>query len=153
MKQSWFVYPIRVRYQETDQMGVVFYGNYVTWFEIGRTEWIRNLGYSYSDIEKEGLLLPVVDLYAKYHSPAKYDDTVIICTRVKEMTPLRIEFESEVRKVSGDMFQAASYQATDSLPGQLLVSGGTKHVWVNEQFQPTRLAKAIPALYDALLSF
>ncbi len=153
MSQKWFAYPIRVRYQETDQMGVVFYGNYVTWFEIGRTEWIRNVGFQYNDIEQEGLLLPVVDLNVKYHLPAKYDDTVLICTRVKEFTPLRIEFESQGRKVDQTNFHAAEYDSSDNLPGQLLVSGGTKHVWVNKQFQPIRLSKAKPTLYEALVSF
>lgn len=54
---TWVLHPLRVRYQETDQMGVVFHGNYVTWFEIGRTEWIRNAGYDYKTIEEQGLLL------------------------------------------------------------------------------------------------
>jgi acyl-CoA thioester hydrolase len=104
---AWRLYPIRVRYQETDQMGVVFHGNYVTWFEIGRTEWIRAAGYDYKSIESKGLLLPVIDLACSYISPARYDDLVLVCTRIAECTPLRISFESQVRKVSENDFVAA----------------------------------------------
>ncbi|GIP17007.1 4-hydroxybenzoyl-CoA thioesterase [Paenibacillus montaniterrae] len=150
MANNWFVHPIRVRYQETDQMGVVFHGNYVTWFEIGRTEWIRNIGYSYADLESKGLLFPVIDLAVSYGLPAKYDDMVIVCTRMKEFTPLRMEFQSQVRRVSEQHFKAASFQSEEQLPGELLVHGGTKHVWVNEHFKPTRLSKLMPELYEKL---
>lgn len=150
MTNHWYVHPIRVRYQETDQMGVVFHGNYVTWFEIGRTEWIRNIGYAYSDLESKGLLFPVIDLAVSYVQPAKYDDMVIVCTRMKEFSPLRMEFQSQVRKVTEQHFTAAQFVSEQELPGELLVHGGTKHVWVNEQFQPTRLSRAMPELYQKL---
>ncbi|RIX46326.1 acyl-CoA thioesterase [Paenibacillus nanensis] len=144
---AWRLHPIRVRYQETDQMGVVFHGNYVTWFEIGRTEWIRAAGYDYKTIESKGLLLPVVDLACRYLSPARYDDLVVVCTRISECSPLRIAFESQVRKVSVSDFQAAEIAYGEELPGELLVEGGTKHVWVNKEWQPTRLNKTMPELY------
>ncbi|HIW34455.1 MAG TPA: acyl-CoA thioesterase [Candidatus Paenibacillus intestinavium] len=150
MKNGWYTHPIRVRYQETDQMSVVFHANYVTWFEIGRTEWIRNMGYHYRDIEAKGLLLPVIDLAVKYVSPAKYDDMVIVCTRMEQCTPLRIAFESQVRKVTHDKFISAEYTNEVDLPGDLLVNGGTKHVWVNTSFQPTRVSKVMPELYEVI---
>lgn len=150
MSGSWYTHPIRVRYQETDQMGVVFHGNYVTWFEIGRTEWIRNIGYQYRDIEQNGLLFPVIDLAVKYVLPAKYDDMVIVCTRMKEYTPLRMEFENQVRRVPAEHFISTNIELEEQLPGELLVTGGTKHVWVNEQFQPARLHKVMPDLYNAI---
>lgn len=153
MAGNWYFHPIRVRYQETDQMRVVFHGNYVTWFEIGRTEWIRSMGFQYCDIEDKGLLFPVVDLAVKYVSPARYDDTVIICTRMKECSPLRMEFQSQVRKVTEEYFKSAVYASVEELPGELLVTGGTKHVWVNDNFQPTRLSRVMPELYDALTNF
>jgi len=128
MSNKWYAHPIRVRYQETDQMGVVFHGNYVTWFEIGRTEWIRNLGFTYADIETKGLLFPVIDLAVSYVLPAKYDDTVIVCTKVKEFSPLRMEFQSQVRRVTAEHFVGAEYESEEDLPGELLVHGGTKHV-------------------------
>lgn len=152
MAGKWFVHPLRVRYQETDQMGVVFHGNYVTWFEIGRTEWVRSLGVTYRDIEEKGLLFPVIDLAVSYVLPAKYDDMVMICTRMKHLTPLRMEFESQVRRVSEAEFNANTFSANEELPGELLVHGGTKHVWVNEAFSPVRLSKVMPELYEKLQS-
>jgi len=150
MSNKWYAHPIRVRYQETDQMGVVFHGNYVTWFEIGRTEWIRNLGFTYADIESKGLLFPVIDLAVSYVLPAKYDDTVIVCTKVKEFSPLRMEFQSQVRRVTAEHFVGAEYESEEDLPGELLVHGGTKHVWVNEDFRPTRVNKVLPDLFNKL---
>jgi len=150
MSNKWYVHPIRVRYQETDQMGVVFHGNYVTWFEIGRTEWIRHLGFTYADIESKGLLFPVIDLAVSYVLPAKYDDTVIVCTKVKEFSPLRMEFQSQVRRVTEQDFVGAEYETEDQLPGELLVHGGTKHVWVNEEFRPVRVSKILPDLFNKL---
>lgn len=150
MSYKWYLHTIRVRYQETDQMGVVFHGNYVTWFEIGRTEWVRSIGHHYRDIEQKGLLFPVIDLAVKYVSPAKYDDIVLICTRLKEYSPLRMEFENQIRRIDDiNMIQQESL-TTDELPGELLVTGGTKHVWVNEKFQPVRLNKVMPQLFDAI---
>ncbi|MOA33014.1 Acyl-CoA thioester hydrolase YbgC [compost metagenome] len=149
---SWHLHPLRVRYQETDQMGVVFHGNYVTWFEIGRTEWIRNAGYTYKTIEQHGLLLPVVDLQCRYILPARYDDEVLVCTRIADCTPLRVAFESQVRRISASDVLTHTVTDTAALPGELLVEGGTKHVWVNESWQPARLNKVLPELYELLKS-
>ena len=80
----WHLHPLRVRYQETDQMGVVYYANYLTWFEIGRTEFVRHFGTTYREIEAKGLLLPVVDAECSYLSPARYDDRVAVCTTIAE---------------------------------------------------------------------
>ncbi len=144
------MHPQRVRYQETDQMGVVFHGNYVTWFEIGRTEWIRTAGYDYKSIEERGLLLPVVDLQCRYVLPARYDDMILICTRIVDCSPLRVTFESQVRRVLSAEWHAANAVYGEPLPGELLVEGGTKHVWVNAKWQPARLNKAIPELYELM---
>ncbi len=76
---------LRVRYAETDQMGVVYYGNYATYFEVGRVESIRSLGYSYKQMEEAGIIMPVVELNIKYLRPAKYDDLITIKTSIKEM--------------------------------------------------------------------
>ncbi|MFB9325989.1 acyl-CoA thioesterase [Paenibacillus aurantiacus] len=145
----WYLHPLRVRYQETDQMGVVFHGNYATWFEIGRTELVRHLGISYKEIEAGGLLLPVVDLACKFILPAKYDDTVLVCTAVEQFSPVRISFRSEVRRVPEEAWQGRRFVGAFP-PGELLVEGGTKHVWVNAEFRPSRLDKAMPAQYAAL---
>lgn len=151
MASNWQLHLLRVRYQETDQMSVVFHGNYVTWFEIGRTEWIRSNGFSYKEIEQRGLLLPVIDLHCKFIMPAKYDDQIIICTRVTECSPLRIHFESQIRRIGQEAdYEQLSLSGKEQLPGELLVEGGTNHVWVNSSFQPVRLTKAWPKLYQLM---
>ncbi|MBW7458585.1 acyl-CoA thioesterase [Paenibacillus sepulcri] len=146
----WHLHPLRVRYQETDQMGVVFHSNYVTWMEIGRTELIRFFGYPYKKIEEQGMLLPVVDLTCSYVAPARYDDLVLICTTIENFSPVRLSFRSEVRRIKeGDASVTQTMQGTD-LPGELLLRGGTRHVWVNADMRPSRLDKAFPELYKLL---
>ena len=134
----WFYTQLRVRYQETDQMGVVYHANYLNWFEIGRTELIRELGIEYIDIEKRGLLLPVTELTTKFRMPARYDDQVTVCTRIAAFSSRKLHFQSEVR-----LF-------TDDPEGKLLVSGETHHVWVNREFRPVRMDKEAPELYACL---
>ncbi|MGF7231035.1 acyl-CoA thioesterase [Arachidicoccus sp.] len=88
---------IRVRYAETDQMSVVYYGNYAQYFEVGRVEAIRQLGYSYKAMEEEGIILPVVEMHAKYLRSASYDELLTIITTIKEMpTKHEIVFDSEI---------------------------------------------------------
>ncbi len=88
---------LRVRYAETDQMNVVYYGNYAQYFEVGRVESIRSLGLSYKDMEAAGVIMPVVEMYVKYLRSARYDDLLTIKTILKELpTDHRIEFIQEV---------------------------------------------------------
>ncbi|MDR0227978.1 MAG: acyl-CoA thioesterase [Flavobacteriaceae bacterium] len=87
---------VRVRYGETDQMGVVYHGNYAQFFEIGRVEWLRNLGVSYKKMEELGVMLPVVSLTMNYKRSARYDDELTICTIFKKQTGVKIEFEYEI---------------------------------------------------------
>lgn len=147
--KTWYLHTLRVRYQETDQMKVVYHANYLNWFEIGRTEWVRHADMSYSDLEKQGLLLPVTHLEASFLQPARYDDWVTVCTRVVEMTAVRVRFESAI--VSGDLSleHGISYRG-DEPPGELLVRGGTRHVWVNAAWKPVRLDREAPAFYERL---
>ncbi|ANY74842.1 thioesterase [Paenibacillus ihbetae] len=161
----WFHTSFRVRYQETDQMGVVYHANYLNWFEIGRTEMIRELGFSYREMEEAGALLPVVDLDVKYHQPARYDDQITVFTRMIDFSPLRIHYAYEVRRMSGKVPSDrdagtmtgralsdpdAATMIGEALPGELLTSGTTRHVWVNREWKPSRLDKNVPKLYDAL---
>ncbi|KEQ25616.1 thioesterase [Paenibacillus tyrfis] len=125
---------LRVRYQETDQMGVVYHANYLNWFEVGRTEMIRELGLPYQALETRGLLLPVIEADLKFRSPARYDDLVTIDTKVVELTSLRIRFAYEIKR--GE---------------EMLVTGGTQHVWLNQDWKPVRIDREVPDLY-ALLS-
>ncbi len=95
---------LRVRYAETDQMGVVYYGNYAQYFEVGRVESIRELGFSYKEMEEAGLIMPVVELHIKYLRPAKYDDLITIKSQIRELpTSHKITFHQEVYNESGDL--------------------------------------------------
>ena len=88
---------IRVRYAETDQMDVVYHGNYAQYFEVARAEAIRQLGFTYKDMEAIGIIMPIVELHAKFIRPAHYDDLLTIKTILKELpTDHRIEFHQEV---------------------------------------------------------
>src|SRR5215469_4073721 len=87
---------IRVRYKETDQMGVVYHGNYFTFFEIGRTEFLRSCGYTYRDMEKSGVFAVVVKAECSYHKAAMYDDLLTIKTTLKRITRVKIEYEHQV---------------------------------------------------------
>ncbi len=98
-----FEYTVRVRYAETDQMGVVYHGNYAQYFEMGRVEWLRKLGVSYKWMEETGIMLPVVSLTMNYKKPARYDDLITVKTIFKNQTSVRIEFDYEIRSESGDL--------------------------------------------------
>ncbi|MDX2188600.1 MAG: thioesterase family protein [Bacteroidota bacterium] len=87
---------IRVRYAETDQMGYVYYGNYATYFEVGRVESLRKLGLSYKEMEASGIMLPVLEYHSKFIKPAVYDDLLTIKTIIPELPKVRIHFIYEI---------------------------------------------------------
>ena len=91
-----FEFKVRVRYAETDQMGVVYHGNYAQYFEMGRVEWLRNMGVSYKWMEENGIMLPVVSLNMNYKKPARYDDLLRVKTIYKNQTSVKIEFDYEI---------------------------------------------------------
>lgn len=91
-----FQIEVRVRYAETDQMGVVYHGNYAQYFEMGRVEWLRNLGLSYKFMEENGIMLPVVNLMLNFKKPARYDDLLTIKTIFKKQESVKIEFDYEI---------------------------------------------------------
>jgi acyl-CoA thioester hydrolase len=94
---------IRVRYSETDQMRVVYHGNYAQYFEIGRVEWLRNKGISYKWMEENGIMLPVVSLTMNYRKPARYDELLTLKTILKNKTSVKIEFEYELYNESDEL--------------------------------------------------
>ncbi len=97
----------RVRYGETDRMGVLYYGNYAMYFEIGRVEMLRSLGLSYKDVEdKSGILMPVVSLNTRYIRPAYYDEEVIIRTTLKKWPESSITFYSEILRENGELINS-----------------------------------------------
>lgn len=94
---------IRVRYAETDQMGYVYYGNYPAYYEVGRTEALRQLGTTYHFLESKGVMMPVASLSMKYIKPAKYDDLLTIKTIIKELPKMRMHFFYEVYNMDGEL--------------------------------------------------
>lgn len=99
---------LRVRYGETDRMGYVYYGDYAEFFEVGRVEALRSLGFPYKRIEDEGVMLPVHDLSVRYHQPALYDDLLTIRTRITALPTVRIVFEYDVLNATGVLLTEAS---------------------------------------------
>jgi len=136
----WFVHHLKARYAETDQMGVVYHANYLTWFEIGRTEMIRELGLPYRKIEEQGLLLPVIDLGMQFLKPARYDDQIRVLTRIREYTNIRMTFEVRIERIEDELQQE----------GELLITGHTKHVWLNRNWRPARIDREAPELYELI---
>ena len=94
---------LRVRYGETDKMGIVYHGNYAQYFEIGRTEWLRNFGISYKEMEDDGIMLPVISLSINYKRSARYDDLIKVKTELKKLPTAKIEFDYEITNESGDI--------------------------------------------------
>lgn len=98
---------LRVRYGETDQMGYVYYGNYASFFEVGRVEALRNLGYSYKGLEDDGIMLPVFSYNVVYLKPAFYDDLLTVHTRIRQVPGARIMFEYEIENQKGEKISEA----------------------------------------------
>ncbi|MBQ7220016.1 MAG: acyl-CoA thioesterase [Synergistaceae bacterium] len=107
---------IRVRYSETDKMGVAYHGRYLDWFEVGRNEYCRLSGKSYLEWEAEGIMLPVVEAHCRYKSSLRYDDEAEIETRVSKLTRVSVEF---------------SYRILNKATGKLAAEGYTKHAFVD----------------------
>jgi acyl-CoA thioester hydrolase len=122
---------LRVRYAETDQMGVAYYANYYVWMEIGRVEFVRSRGLSYKDLEEqEGLFLAVIESQCRYLSPARYDQEIIVRTAVASANSRVIEFAYEIRSSQ-----------------RRLAKGMTRHIWLNREWRPANL----PEKYQAAL--
>jgi acyl-CoA thioester hydrolase len=115
---------LRVRYAETDQMGVVYYANYLVWFEVARTDLLRQLGWSYREMEEAGVVLTVVEVECRYRRPARYDDEMEIRTEGRVTSAVRMEFQYEVR-VKGK--------------ADVIASGRTAHAAVGRDGRPCRL--------------
>ena len=99
---------VRVRYSETDQMGVVYHGNYAQYFEMGRVEWLRNIGFSYKFMEEKGIMLPVVSLNMNYKKPARYDDLLLVRTIFKSQSSVKIEFDYEIYNEQNELLTIAN---------------------------------------------
>ncbi|MFN7675667.1 acyl-CoA thioesterase [Flavobacterium sp.] len=100
---------VRVRYSETDQMSVVYHGNYVPYFEMGRVEWLRNKGISYKSLEENGIALPIVSMTINYKKPARYDDLLKVITKFKSQSSVKIEFDCEIRNENDELLTTAQF--------------------------------------------
>ena len=123
---------IRVRYAETDQMGVVYYANYFVWFEVGRTDLLRESGWNYRDMESGGFALPVIEAHCSYRESAKYDDEIEVRTSGAMLTPVRIQFTYEVVRLADT--------AT-------LATGPTVHATLDRTGRPCRLPSRVRTLF------
>ena len=123
---------IRVRYSETDKMGVVYYANFLVWFEVGRTDYCRKTGFTYKDMEKDGLLLSVAEATCRYQSPAYYDDLLTVNTYLQSLKKRVLHFE---------------YKIFRDDKNKLLATGQTTHIITDRNGQP----KSLPKKYQALL--
>jgi acyl-CoA thioester hydrolase len=128
---------MRVRYAETDQMGVVYHANYFVWFEVGRVELLRQLGFSYRDMEQnDGCVIAVIDARCRYKAPARYDDEVIVRTHLKHIRESMIRFEYEL------------VRADD---GTLLAEGDTTHIVVGPEMKKVPLPEKYVSAFRAAM--
>jgi len=127
---------VRVRYAETDQMGVVYHANYFIWFDIGRLEKIRSMGCEYKSMEAEGLMIAVVKAKARYQAPARYDDDLVVRTEVSEVRGSIIRFCYVVEKIED---------------GSVLCTGETVHVVVGRDMQRRRLPERYASIFRSAL--
>ena len=128
-----FVVDFRVRYAETDQMGVVYHSEYLVWCEIGRTEFIRAAGLPYAEMERRGVMLAVADAHLRYHAPARYDDLVRVETRLSDVRSRAISFDYVIRHAES---------------GLKLVTARTMLVSLDRDARPTPLPPEIRAFLD-----
>ncbi|HHT9132810.1 MAG TPA: acyl-CoA thioesterase [Candidatus Tripitaka californicus] len=119
---------IRVRYSETDKMGVVHHSRYFSYFEVARIEYLRNLGVNYASLEKEGIYLAVLEAYCKYKAPAHFDDVLVVETCLTKLTAVQMELTYKIHR-EGD--------------GQLLVEGSSTLACLDTHFRPHRIPEEV----------
>jgi acyl-CoA thioester hydrolase len=119
---------LRVRYAETDKMGVVYYANYLVWFEVARADLLRSLGWTYREMELEGVLLPVIEAHCDYRKPARYDDEIEVRTQGHLLSPVRMEFQYEVIRKQDDVVTA---------------TGRTVHAALDPSGKPCRIPQRV----------
>jgi acyl-CoA thioester hydrolase len=125
---------IEVRYAETDQMGVVYHANYLVWMELGRTKIIQDLGFSYAEMEKDGIISPVIDIQASYKKPLRYGEIATINTWVEKYDGFRVTYGYEIFTSSGE----------------LAVTGHSQHVCAKKDtFRPISIKKTYPKWHEA----
>jgi acyl-CoA thioester hydrolase len=123
---------LRVRYAETDKMGVVYYANYLVWFEVARADLLRSLGWSYREMELAGISLPVIEAHCEYLRPARYDDEIEVRAEGRLLSPVRMEFQYQVVKIQDQTIAA---------------SGKTVHAALDTAGKPCRLPERVREVF------
>ena len=123
---------LRVRYAETDKMGVAYYANYFVWFEVGRADLLRSLGWTYREMEHNGVSLPVIEAQCDYHRSARYDDELSVKTEGRMLSPVRMEFR---------------YQVVRRADQALAASGRTEHAALDTGGRPCRLPDRVRQVF------
>ena len=123
---------VRVRYAETDRMGVVYYANYLVWFEVARADLLRTLGWTYREMEESGVTLPVIEAHCEYRRPSRYDDELEVRTRGRVLSPVRMQFDYEIVR-RGDAAVAAV--------------GHTVHAALDTTGRPCRLPERVREVF------
>jgi acyl-CoA thioester hydrolase len=123
---------VRVRYAETDKMGVVYYANYLVWFEVARTDWLRDTGWTYRAMEQEGFGLPVIEAHCDYKISARYDDEIQIQTTARLVSAVRLAFD---------------YTLVRASDAAVVASGYTVHASVDASGRPVRLPARVKELF------
>lgn len=127
---------IRVRYHETDQMRIAWHGNYIAWFEVARTDWMRQRALAYRDLEEEGIFLPVLRAECTYRHFARYDDVIVVETSLARYNGLRLSF---------------SYAVLREADAKLLTTGLTEHAFTKANLQPIRPERQLPQVHRLLM--
>ncbi len=125
---KFFDYETRVRYAETDRMGISYYANYFVWFEAARTEYFRAIGFVYSEFEKEGILLPVAEAHCRYLGPSSYDDVLTVRTVVSQIRQSSLRFEYQILRNGG---------------AKPIATGYTIHVFSGRDLKPIRIPETL----------
>ena len=123
---------LRVRYAETDKMGVVYYANYLVWFEVARADLLRSLGWTYREMEIAGISLPVIEAHCQYLRPARYDDEIDVKTEGRMLSPVRMEFQ---------------YQVVRRIDQTIAAEGKTVHASVDAAGKPCRLPERVREVF------
>jgi acyl-CoA thioester hydrolase len=123
---------VRVRYAETDQMGVVYYANYLVWFEVARTDLLRRAGWTYREMEADGFALPVVEAYCSYRRSARYDDEIDLQASGALLSPVRVRFD---------------YRVVRAVDNTVLAEGHTIHASLDADGRPRRLPERVARIF------
>jgi acyl-CoA thioester hydrolase len=135
MTENYSESKIRVRYAETDAMGIVYHSNYYIWFEVGRGDFMRRFDMSYKQMEESGVILPVVETHCRYRIPAQYDDLLTVRTKIAELGAAKIRFQ---------------YQVLRDCDNALLAEGETLHAFADKTKRPINLKKNYGELYNII---